>query len=97
MKLWWRLAVAGLVSVWLCGVASVARTAAQAQITASPQGKKAGEFFKNVSTSTLKELSVDDFISDPDNDVEDWLQAEQELDEEQKRLPTSPRAATARR
>ena len=25
-------------------------------------GKKAGEYFKNVSTSTLKELSVDDFI-----------------------------------
>ena len=31
------------------------------------------------------------------HDVEDWLQAEQELEEEQKRLPTSPRAATARR
>jgi photosynthetic reaction center cytochrome c subunit len=62
MKLWWRLAAAGLASVWLCGFATVTRTAAQAQITASPQGKKAGEFFKAVTTSTLKELSVDDFI-----------------------------------
>ena len=31
------------------------------------------------------------------HDVEDWLRAEQELEEEQKRLRTSPRAATARR
>ena len=30
-----------------------------------------------------------------DHDVEDWLQAEQELEEEQ-RFRTSPRAATAR-
>jgi len=63
MKLWWRLAVAGLSVVWLGGFASVVKIAAQAQMTASPQGKKAGEYFKNVSTSTLKELSVDDFIT----------------------------------
>ena len=62
MKFWWRLAVAGLAVVWLGGFASVVRTAAQAQMTAPPAGKKAGEFFKNVSTSTLKELSIDDFI-----------------------------------
>jgi hypothetical protein len=62
MKFWWRLAVAGLAVAWLGGFASVVRTSAQAQMTASPQGKKAGEYFKNVSTSTLKELSVDDFI-----------------------------------
>lgn len=62
MKLWWRLAIAGLAAAWLVGFASVVRTAAQAQMTAPIQGKKAGEFFKNVSTSTLKELSVDDFI-----------------------------------
>jgi photosynthetic reaction center cytochrome c subunit len=62
MKLWWRLAVAGLAVVWLGGVASVVRTAAQAQLPAPPSGKKAGEVFKNVSTSTLKELSTDDFL-----------------------------------
>jgi hypothetical protein len=62
MKFWWRLAVAGLAVVWLGGFAYAVRPAAQAQMTASPQGKKAGEYFKNVSTSTLKELSVDDFI-----------------------------------
>jgi hypothetical protein len=62
MKLWWRLAVAGLAVVWLGGVASVVRTAAQAQLPAPPSGKKAGEVFKNVSTSTLKELTTDDFL-----------------------------------
>ena len=62
MKLWWRLAVAGLAVLWLSGFASVARTAAQGQAPASTQGKKAGEAFKNVTTSSLKELSVDDFI-----------------------------------
>ena len=30
------------------------------------------------------------------HDVEDWLQAEQELEEEQKRFRTPPRAATAK-
>jgi len=62
MKLWWRLAVAGLAVVWLGGFGYAVRTSAQAQMTTSPQGKKAGEYFKNVTTSTLKELSVDDFI-----------------------------------
>ena len=61
MKLCWRLAVAGLAVVWLSGFASVVRTAAQGQASVT-QGKKAGEFFKNVTTSSLKELSVDDFI-----------------------------------
>jgi len=63
MKLWWRLAVAGLACVWLVGFATVIRPAAQARMTAPVNGKKAGEYFKNVSTSTLKELSVDDFIN----------------------------------
>src|SRR6266542_4295405 len=62
MKLWWRLAVAGLAAAWLWGFVSAARPSAQAQMTAPIQGKKAGEYFKNVSTTTLKELSVDDFI-----------------------------------
>jgi len=63
MKFWWRLTIAGLAVVWLGGVASVVRTAAQAQLPAPPAGKKAGEVFKNVTTSTLKELPVDDFIA----------------------------------
>jgi photosynthetic reaction center cytochrome c subunit len=62
MKLWWRLAVAGLAAVWLGGFASVVRTAAQAPVVVAAQGKKAGEVFKNVTTNSLKELSVDDFI-----------------------------------
>ena len=61
MTLWWRtnLAVAGLAGVWLSGLA----VAAQGQPAASIAGKKAGEAFKNVTTSTLKELSVDDFVA----------------------------------
>ena len=62
MKVWWRLAVAGLAAVWLSGFASEVRTAAQGQAAAAT-GKNAGEAFKNVTTSTLKELSVDDFIA----------------------------------
>jgi len=63
MKLWWRVAIAGLAVLWLGGVASVVRTAAQAQMTANPSGKKAGEYFKAVTTSGLKDLPVDDFIT----------------------------------
>ena len=61
MKLWWwmNLAVAGLAGVWLSGLA----LAAQGQAVAPAAGKKAGEAFKNVTTSTLKELSVDDFVA----------------------------------
>jgi len=62
MKLWWRLAVAGLVTVWLGGFATVVRTAAQSQAPTPAPGKKAGEVFKNVTTAALKDLSVDDFI-----------------------------------
>jgi photosynthetic reaction center cytochrome c subunit len=61
MTLWWRmnLIVAGLAGVWLSGLA----LAAQGQAVSSTTGKKAGEAFKNVTTSTLKELSVDDFVA----------------------------------
>jgi hypothetical protein len=62
MKFWWRLTIAGLAVVWLGGFAWVVRTAAQAQLPAPPAGKKAGEVFKNVTTSTLKELTTDDFL-----------------------------------
>src|SRR2546425_711017 len=61
MKLWWRmnLVVAGLAAVWLSSFA----LAAQAPAVSPQTGKKAGEAFKAVTTSTLKELSVDDFIA----------------------------------
>jgi len=60
MTLWWRmnLVVGGVAGVWLSGLA----LAAQGQAP-STTGKKAGEAFKNVTTSTLKELSVDDFVA----------------------------------
>src|SRR5439155_23589246 len=53
MKLGWRLtlAIAGL--AWLFAFAHGVEA----------QNRKAGEAFKNVTTSTLKELSVDDFIA----------------------------------
>src|SRR5438094_732342 len=56
----WTLAVAAFLFAWLIGFAWVGRAAVQGQ--PAPGGKKAGEAFKNVTTSTLKELSVDDFI-----------------------------------
>ena len=55
--------IGGLACVWLCGVVSVVRTAALAQPPAAGTATKAGDAFKNVTTSTLKELSVDDFIA----------------------------------
>ena len=42
---------------------TVTRATAQTQMPAPAPGQKAGEFFKNVTASTLKELTVDDFIS----------------------------------
>jgi photosynthetic reaction center cytochrome c subunit len=62
MKLWARhliLAVAAMVAVWLIGSAFTGRAAAQGAAATRPP---AGQFFKNVSTSTLKVLSVDDFM-----------------------------------
>ncbi|HVZ21311.1 MAG TPA: photosynthetic reaction center cytochrome c subunit family protein [Vicinamibacterales bacterium] len=66
MKVSWKvsLAAGALAGLWIVGFVFAARPAAQEQprMTESIVGKKAGEYFKNVSTSTLKELSVDDFI-----------------------------------
>jgi len=66
MKVSWKvsLAAGALAGLWIVGVALAARPAAQEQprMRDSIVGKKAGVYFKNVSTSTLKELSVDDFI-----------------------------------
>jgi len=64
MKFWWNitLVVAGLAAVWN-GFTFVDPAAAQGSSQASATGKKAGQYFKNVTTSTLKELSVDDFLA----------------------------------
>src|ERR1700687_1555716 len=62
MKFWWRFMTAGMGAVWLSSFVPVVRTTAQGQAVPPIQGKKSGEAFKNVTTSTLKELSVDDFL-----------------------------------
>jgi hypothetical protein len=54
-----NLAIAIAAGIWASGVLA----AAQSQTMSAAAGKKAGEAFKNVTTSTLKELSVDDFIA----------------------------------
>ena len=58
----WRmkLALVGSACVWLTALALAAH---DTQIASPVAGKKAGEAFKNVTTSTLKEVSVDDFIA----------------------------------
>src|SRR5437764_5755544 len=68
MKLSLRLTLTGAIAVTLCsGFRMVYKTAAQnrgAAPSPAPAGtRKAGEVFKNVTTSTLKELSVDDFLA----------------------------------
>src|SRR5215813_4083774 len=67
MKLWLRLTVIAAIAMSLSGgfglvyrAAAQGRAAAPAQVTAT---RKAGEVFKNVQTSTLKELTVDDFVA----------------------------------
>src|SRR5262245_28481780 len=64
MKFWWKvtLVVAGFSVLWSL-FSFVDSAAAQGPATAPTAGKKAGEYFKNVTTSTLKELSVDDFLA----------------------------------
>jgi hypothetical protein len=60
MKLWWkRLIPAAAMGalVWLVGVELTSRATAQS----APSGK-AGTAFKNVTTSTLKDLTVSDFL-----------------------------------
>jgi photosynthetic reaction center cytochrome c subunit len=60
-RTWWRinLAIAVAAGAWASGLI----VAAQGQTAPPAAGKKAGEAFKNVTTSTLKELSVDDFVA----------------------------------
>src|SRR5712675_979138 len=75
MKLWFRrlpLVVAGLAIIWTV-TTMVSQTQAPARGGSTPAAPargaaattypKAGVYFKNVTTSTLKELSVDDFIA----------------------------------
>src|SRR5437660_11263544 len=58
------LAAGALATLWVVGFVFAAKPAAQEQprMRDSIVGKKAGVYFKNVSTTTVKELSVDDFI-----------------------------------
>jgi len=63
MKSSWRFVAAGMVSVWIAGIAYAVKPSAQAVIPSPPPGAIAGTFFKNVTTSTLKTLTVDDFIA----------------------------------
>ena len=65
MKFGWRpLAVAAgvLSATALIGIALVDRAQAQAP-PAAAAGKTAGQVFKNVTTASLKDLTVDDFLS----------------------------------
>jgi len=64
MKFWARLllAVAGSTIFWMSFSIIGSPAAAQVQMPTPPPGIKAGQFFKNVTTSTLKDLSVDDFL-----------------------------------
>jgi photosynthetic reaction center cytochrome c subunit len=69
MKLWLRLTLTAALAVILGSgfgmvykAAPQGRGAAPASAQAPTGTRKAGEYFKNVTTSTLKELSVDDFI-----------------------------------
>lgn len=63
MKLWSRLAltVAGLAVLWV-GFSFVAQ-AQGPKMPTPPAGIKSATYFKNVTTSTLKELTPDDFLS----------------------------------
>jgi hypothetical protein len=63
MKFWSRVAL-GIAGLTLCldGFSWTGRVAAQSRIPTPATGQKAGQAFKNVTTSTLKELSVDDFL-----------------------------------
>jgi photosynthetic reaction center cytochrome c subunit len=57
------LAIAGVVAAGLIGVSFIGHAAAQAPQIATPtKGQAAGEVFKNVTTSTLKGITVDDFM-----------------------------------
>src|SRR5689334_5274290 len=66
MKIWsWRLilAFAGITAASLIGVSFTGEASAQAGQAPSPaKSQTAAEVFKNVTTSTLKGITVDDFM-----------------------------------
>jgi hypothetical protein len=66
MKRWSRrriLGLVGLAAAGLIGVAFTSHAAGQTGQAATPaKGQTAGEVFKNVTTSTLKGITVDDFM-----------------------------------
>jgi hypothetical protein len=65
MKVWWKVTfvVVGLAALWNT-FSFIDPAVAQVRGLAPPTaGAKAGQYFKNVTTSTLKELSVDDFLA----------------------------------
>ena len=51
-----------LIVLWMAGDFWMGRAQAQVQAKISPTGKTAGEYFKNVTTATLKSLSPSDFL-----------------------------------
>jgi hypothetical protein len=63
MKPFWKVALGVVAVAYLGASVTVIRTSAQTQMPTPMPGVNAGSAFKNVSTSTLKELSVDDFVS----------------------------------
>src|ERR1051326_5576302 len=66
MKLWSRrmiFAATVIIAAWLVGTTFSGDAKAQQGNPAPAKGQSAGEVFKNVTTSTLKGLTVDDFIN----------------------------------
>jgi len=57
------LAAVVVSAIGLLGIGLVDRAAAQANQSAAAKAQKAAEVFKNVTTSTLKDLPVDDFLA----------------------------------
>lgn len=64
MKLWSKLilAVSGMAAAFLIGIVLTGHAAAQAPAAAAAKGQTAGDAFKNVTTPTLKGLTVSDFL-----------------------------------
>src|SRR5580658_5024409 len=54
------LAISAMTAAVLIGISFAGRASAQA--AAAAKGQTAGEVFKNVTTSTLKGITVDDFM-----------------------------------
>jgi len=55
-------ALSAMIALWAGGTIWTNRAFAQAANAAAPKGKTAGEYFKNVTTASLKSLSPSDFL-----------------------------------